>query len=107
MSTLTVTHIDAALVDPRIFELCESFLINEFKTAHGPQPASHSFLNKKARAYAQSVLTPMLPCERHLIPTSLDDECKILAQLRAKPRDEAALIRAYHYAKVALSTSTA
>ena len=102
MSTLTVTHIDAALVDPRVFELCESFLIQEFKTMQGARFSSIRLLTKSARAYAQSVLTPMVDRERYQIPSDLSEEDRALAKLRSQSRDETALIRAYTYAQAKL-----
>ncbi|MFZ3461430.1 hypothetical protein [Vibrio harveyi] len=98
MISYTTNQIDLELAKPRIFELCESHLEQEYTQQYLQSDVSTANLKKRARAYSQSVLTPMVERERCQILATLSSENRTIALLRAQPRDDAALKRAFQYA---------
>ncbi|MBF4374989.1 hypothetical protein [Vibrio anguillarum] len=97
---LSMAELDSALSNTRLFDTCETLLIEHF-LSNTSMVGNKRFLCLCAKAYAQSVLTPMNNEERAQIPfKDLDQQQRQVALLRARARDEELLLQVINNARL-------
>ncbi|EPO2911702.1 hypothetical protein ACT7TL_003262 [Vibrio cholerae] len=97
---LSMAELDSALSNTRLFDTCETILIEHF-LSNTSIVGNKRFLCLCAKAYAQSVLTPMTDEERAQIPFKQQRQ---VALLRAKARDEELLLQVINNARLEIET---